>query len=156
MKKLLFIYVVFFSSQLFAQTAEETVEYINSKLLLQHSDSRGEVNNEGIIRIMNTSPFDPRDITLGNWSQIKSITYLVNEKGRWVITISVPAIIYESWFKKSDYIFREKDFQKTSTDNSIVIWFGEKIPEDEIKKLTKALKHMAALKGAKLVKEDLF
>lgn len=166
MKKLLLIILLAYTSivgysQTKIPTSEETWEYISTKLSL--GTFYDHINPQFLLTV-NVINYDntPLEVGILEW---KGITLIASGKDKKdekssIITITGKGYNCKSTEKaSSDFIFKNKYF--TKVDNQSTYPFQIKfsisqMSEQDIQKFIKALKHMALLSGASLIKEDLF
>jgi len=170
MKKLLFLFLFaasFYSvtAQNVSPTKEETLIYLKSKLAL--SKSFDQINEEGIIRneTMDYDGVSPVRIRFLKYKDITDVEYLKSgEDWRLILSGSTFRYLYveDGMYKKTtnpdkkQFIYKGRSFGKEGDGPVFEIYLSSSIAEAEIKKYVRALKHMATISGASLIKEDLF
>lgn len=144
---------------------EETLAYLKSKLA--SGEGYDEINEEGFIsaETIDYDGISPIRIRFLKYKDITDVTYL-NNGVDWRLTLSGATFRYlhvnDEQYKKStnpdkkQFKYKGRSFGKEGDGPVFEIYLSNSILEDEIKKYVKALKHMATLFGATLVKEDLF
>ncbi|SMO73763.1 hypothetical protein [Solitalea koreensis] len=141
-----------------AQTAEETVAYINAKYGAYKSDvNEWEriATNDALITITSNK----YKIERIWWGKVTGIAYTrrTNDEGKQYWRIVLSGKLFK--FKKDDA--GSMDFQgnrylyEAEGENGYYFLIPE-VSEENVKKFVKALTKIAELNGAKLVKDDLF
>lgn len=100
-----------------------------------------------------------------NWKDVSAIQYL-KSGDEWIITISGKVFRYlylkNELYKKAinpgpgEFVYKNREFGKEKPGDNMRIFLTTSIIENDVKKIVKALKHMAELNNAKLLKENLF
>lgn len=138
-----------------AQTAEQTLEWLKAQI-----PPRSFMDNYGkTIKFMGESCDQAEEILDGkvlrthvfNYSKIRMITYLRKE----LENIPRYNIVLTGDFQENE-IGDRGEIMSTNKIENTYFSFKPTIEKEEIQKIVKALKHMATLKGAKLVNDDLF
>ncbi|ODS90110.1 MAG: hypothetical protein ABS44_01750 [Chryseobacterium sp. SCN 40-13] len=150
-KALIAFMLVFFTTIAFGQTKEETIDWLNSK-----SPNETQFNDKNIQRTTAYGRYQTTGTTwkmeenLAPYSQIKSINYIAAKEKTGFSQIIL--------FGKFEQKRKESpgDTGKISGIKNFEITFDSSVPEVEIQKIVKALKHLATLEGAKLLNENLF
>ena len=158
MKKLILLIIILAGWQFSkAQTVEETVEFITVKLFQAHFVAKPVATGESLIQPKSwLIDGEFRKISVGSWASIKSINYFKDSDGYWKLDLSGAFTIYDYSSKGLDFSYQDLKFDKLGAETRVVIIFPPNTSETDVQKLIKALKHLAVLKGAKLVKDDLF
>ena len=124
-----------------AQTASETIQWINAKkvdIRLQKDQFIDEAQN-----------FDSEKISSHLFPSIEDN----NKYGRFIKWADITDISFDN--KKNQILIKGKVVSK-SGQNYIIMSCNVPVDKSLIDKMIKALTHMATLKGAILVKDDLF
>lgn len=147
MKKLLVIFVFCLAVMpVNAQTESETKEWLNAKLPSLLADAlfapTFDLTDIMIVKKREVGTnviYEKHEIY---YSDITSVEYSEGEKGFYMITLTGKTRRYVNGERKPE--LKSTSFELKSTDKT------------NIEKFVKALKHFATLKGAELVKDDLF
>lgn len=146
-------------------TKEETLNYIMAKF--SSGDGVDKINEVGFIR-NETIDYDRVSPIRIKFLKYKDITDIQYEKSgdNWRFIFGGNSFRYlyvkNDLYKKvinpdkSEFIYMNRSFGKEGDAPIFDIFLSSSIPEVEIKKYVKALKHLATLHNAKLIKEDLF
>jgi hypothetical protein len=151
MKKLIFLLLLtILPFAIKAQTLEETMDYINANVL-KYAVS-GEIAlkfKENYVDKPISWYRDSKEPTIVNrvyLKDIKGISYIINPEGFIIISIYGKGY-YIEYNNKNDGNLKDINSQMAFTPNT---------PEENVKKIIKAMKHAAELGGAKLIDDDLF
>lgn len=146
-----------FATESKGQTVEQTIEWLNSKIpSLCISEDFGKTikfNNELCMKASQLVVGDKRIIQSHsfNYIDIKSVSYIQEEiKGQPHYVIKLTGNFNENEIGYNGEIINSKKIRVTD------FTFNPSVQKEEIIKIVKALKHIASLKGAKLVNDDLF
>lgn len=159
MKKLILLIFILAGWQFSkAQTVEETVEYINIKLSQEDGEVKSVTTENDFIYPYkwNTESRKLTEIRVANWISIKSINYLKMADGNWKINVRGNFTVYQNSYSILDYLYQDIKFKKISSVSFVDLPFPNGFSETDVQKLVAALKHLATLNGAKLLKDDLF
>ena len=121
-----------------AQTAEETLEWLNVKKV-DIERNNGSVYSADKLRAADHYSSIAHDI---QWQNIKEV---IIKKGYGIV---VKGKVIERCFKGCDWDDKSAE--------SLTIYCWDSSPPEMIEKFVKALKHMAELKGAKFLNDNLF
>lgn len=149
MKKLLLILFILLSLNSYSQSAKETIDYINSIVQSYLLFSDFDVNfQDDDIRIVEAKEADKSRVMAASFLEYKKIKNVIYQKQ--LTTQKLYIIKISGGGKKIDLN------EETKTTTVSTIFLNYNIPETKIKRLIIAIKHLAKLKGAKLINEDLF
>ena len=152
MKKVILIFVaIVFATGAFAQTAEETITWLNAKFALY----KGQ--NPNSITALDTELLLPHAYTSSDRNYPISSYFLISYKEITAISSSEK---YISITTKDNVRFYDTRFDSHTSDREAskrlsthTIYINN---SDDIKKIVNALKHLAELKGATLIDETMF
>lgn len=147
---------------------EETLNYIKAKFAT--SSHLYEINETSLMyansyqRKTNGDRI-PIDVVFIKYNDITDIQYIMSDD-YWLINLAGEAVLYRDT-THHDYnkalnntasiiMHNNQSLGKQSGGQKFQIGFRSTVPEAEIKKYVKALKQMATLHNAKLIKDDLF
>lgn len=153
MKTLLFLFVIFTSPIVLGQeqpTKEETIAWLNSKTPNNTQFNDKNVQRTALYGRLNSGTEWKIEENFAAYSLIKSINYTAAKEKTDLHKIILLGI-FEQKHKESP-----GDNAKISEIKNFEITFSSSVPETEIQKIVKAIKHLATLEGAKFLKENLF
>jgi hypothetical protein len=141
MRNLIFVICMLFAfSNVNAQTEEETIEWLKYKVLSLSENGDMVKFNKSEMTVPTAWGTESHVVTSYDiipYSKIKYITF--KEK-----TLSI------------EFIGEFTDYKNKSIGKSYIISIFDTAPKEEVAKFIKGLKHLAQLKGAKFINEDLF
>ena len=123
-----------------AQTEAETLEWLNVKKV---DIERFDYSMYSSEKLRAAGPYEdlPSDI---KWEDIKEIIFSANKES----IVVKGKVLYRCLRSECDWDNKEVE--------SLTIYCKSSAPSETIERFVKALKHMAELKGAKFLKDDLF
>lgn len=142
--------LMFFATTVFAQTKDETIDWLNSKTPNNTQFNDKSIQRTALYGRLNSGIEWKIDENFAAYSQIKSINYTAAKEKTDLHKIILLGI-FEQKHKESP-----GDTASLSEIKNFEITFISSVPETEIQKIVKALKHLATLEGAKLLNENLF
>lgn len=141
-----------------AQTAEQTIEWLQAKVPpLQKDSDFGEAikfkeeSCEAASSITTSFPKTVVEFHVFKYSNIKSISYLQKELAD---KLSYKIIITGNF--QANKIGLNNEVTETKNIETTDFVFNASVEKEEILRIVKALKHLATLKGAKLINDNLF
>lgn len=163
MKSIIIFFALFLTIGLAnAQTEEQTLEWLNAKVSVSSLfDVHGNNTSFSSEYCINpTSASGNTVLKTANiiYSKIKTVSYRYNPEkdlGGGSRILESHQIVLSGDFKEYTYNYDGK-LTETSEIHSTNFAFKPNIEKEEIMKIMKAIKHIATLKGAKLVDDDLF
>lgn len=160
MKKLLILFSFFLGiGSANAQTAEQTIEWLQAKVPSLQKDSdfakgikfKDEFCESASSMITSSVPTRFNEFHVFKYSKIKSISSLQKE----IMGKLCYKIIITGNFQANE-IGDNNDVISTKSIESTDFVFNPTVEKDEILRIVKALKHLATIKGAKLLDDNLF
>lgn len=158
MKHLIILFVLFLGlGTARAQTAEQTIEWLNAKVpplqrdpdfssTIRFKDEFCESGNS-----IETTTKNVVESHVFNYSNIKSVSFIQSEiKNQLCYKIILTGDFKEIRLGHEGKIEGTKKIDRTS------FIFNPSVQKEEIARIVKALKHLATIKGAKLLDDNLF
>lgn len=141
-----------------AQTADQTIEWLQAKVppLQRESDFGATIKFkdefcEAASSITTSFPIRVVEVHVFKYSNIKSISYLQKElAGKLYYKIIITGNFQANKIGFNNEVTETKNVETTD------FIFNASVEKEEILRIVKALKHLATLKGAKLINDNLF
>lgn len=146
-----------------AQTVEETINYINSKFgVFKCGEHINEWDREATPNFLVTYyKSNVEELIIHDWQKVTGITYskATNDQGKsfWKIVIASTQGYKAKKDPTGSIVFKRYNYKNSDQYlESGYYFFHPEVAEVDVKKFVKALTYLATLRGAKLVKDDLF
>lgn len=149
-KSILVLIATLFATLAFAQTVDETIQWLTAKTppMWRNSNWNLMFRSEEIIMPISMLNGDFSRVEVIMYKDITSTDLQYSDKFKILVISGKTKKYHYHWSKtKGDYIEDSERFE---------YYINLKTPDEDIKKFEKAIKHLAELKGAKLIKDNLF